>query len=70
MSQRDDPTKLSYKRTLEVSELTAYGRTEYRPENDTALFFAELVKQKNLTPKDIEHIKKLGFEVRLKGGTL
>jgi hypothetical protein len=55
---------------LEVSLVKQYGREEYRPENDTAKRFVELLGQKVLTVSDIDVIKRIGFKIYLKGGEL
>ena len=56
--------------TIEVSLIRQYGREEYRPENETARRFVELLGQKVLTKIDIERIKEIGFKIILKGGEL
>lgn len=61
---------LDEERTLMVSHVQSYGRDEYRPENASARFFCELLGQVNLSPKNIEVIKKYGMSVTLKGGRL
>jgi hypothetical protein len=53
------------KNELQVSWANAYGRHVLKPENKLALQFAELVKQKVFTAKDIERIRGLGFSVRV-----
>lgn len=41
-----------------------FGRVVIEPINDEARLFAELLGQTTLTEKNIELIKKLGFEVK------
>lgn len=52
--------------TLTVSLINYYGRETIRPECDTSRLFAELLGQKTLTRKNIELIKAIGFEIKLK----
>jgi hypothetical protein len=56
---------MSDTKELRVSWANAYGRHVLRPENRVAQLFAELLKQKTFTPKDLERIKELGFSVRV-----
>jgi hypothetical protein len=53
------------KTELLVSWANAYGRHVLKPENKLAQQFAELVKQKTFTAKDIERIKELGFSIKI-----
>ena len=55
---------------IEVSRIKQYGRDEYRPEDETAKKFTDLLGQKVLTIKDIEKIKRLGYRVLLKSGEI
>jgi hypothetical protein len=55
---------------IEVSLIRQYGREEYRPESESAVRLAELMRRKVFTLKDIELIKGLGIRVALKGGEL
>lgn len=51
---------------LEVRVERPYGIRTIYPECPVSRLFAELLKQKTLTRRDIELIKRLGFEVRVK----
>lgn len=42
------------------------GRVLYRPVNEVSKGFALLLNQKTLTALDLERIKDLGFEVRIR----
>lgn len=53
-------------RILFVSLSRPYGIETLRPECPRSQIFAELLKQKTLTRRDIEQIKRLGFDVRVK----
>lgn len=55
---------------LEVTPVSSYGKREFRPECAASRLFVELLGQKHLTERNVETIKKLGYEVRLKGGVL
>lgn len=56
--------------TIFVTPALVYNREEYRPSCEKAQMFAELLGQKNLTRKNIDLIKKMGFVVRIKETTL
>ncbi len=53
-------------RVLLVEKVVAYGRESYYPADERSLAFCELLGQKILTTKDIENIKKIGFEIKTK----
>lgn len=53
-------------KTLIVSVIEYYGRETIKPECDLSKMFAELLKQKTLTRRDIEIIKSLGYEIKQK----
>lgn len=61
---------LKNEKNLLVKEVKNYSRIEYQPENPLAARFCELLGQKNLTQKNIESLKAIGFTVELKGGSL
>lgn len=52
--------------TLTVEPVANYGRTEYRPSCEVSRMFCELLGQKGLSEKNIEVIKKMGFEFKIK----
>jgi hypothetical protein len=51
--------------TIQVTIRTVYGKDLIYPVDDKARLFVSLVGQKTLTPKHLELIKALGFEVEL-----
>jgi len=51
---------------LYVERFVYYGRETIKPACPLSRGFADLLKQKTLTPDDVERIKKLGFEVRMR----
>lgn len=53
-------------RTLIVTVAKPYGNETIIPECETSRLFAELLEQKTLTRKDVERIKKLGYEIVVK----
>lgn len=50
---------------LYVSILNWYGRETIKPVCDRAKLFVALLGQKTLTRQNVEHIKELGYEVRV-----
>lgn len=54
------------KGTLIVSVVDYFGRTTIKPECELSRLFAELLRQRTLTPDDVERIKRLGYEIRTK----
>lgn len=54
--------------TVEIKNV--YGNTTIYPVCEKAKIFASMVGQKTLTSRDIEHIKKLGFEVEVQQKTI
>lgn len=55
---------------LYVERFLYYGRETIKPACDLSRGFAVLLKQKTLTHEDVERIKALGFEVRVKESVL
>ncbi len=53
-------------KTLLVSYCMTYGREAFSPENDLALKFVQLLSQTTFSRVDLENIKKLGYEIKLK----
>lgn len=51
-------------RVLIVSVSEPYGREKIVAVNKLAKQFADLLKQKSFTRKDIERIKALGYEIK------
>lgn len=49
---------------LTVKYISRYGIETFVPLNEIAKLFCELLKQKTLTRRNIETIKKLGFEIK------
>lgn len=52
---------------LIVRHISRYGIETFIPLNELALLFCELLRQKTLTRKNIETIKRLGFEIKTEG---
>jgi hypothetical protein len=50
---------------IRVERIEYFGRITVRPLCDTAKGFAALLGQTTLTDRDVEHIKRLGYEVRV-----
>lgn len=57
-------------KTLLVTEVPAYGKKEFKPDCDLSRKFAELLRQKHLTERNVEVIKSLGFSFEVKGRVL
>lgn len=53
-----------------VSIKTVYGNETIYPICEKAKTFASMVGQKTLTLRDIEHIKRLGFEIEVQPMTI
>lgn len=53
-----------------VSIKTVYGNDTIYPICEKAKTFASMVGQKTLTLRDIEHIKRLGFEIEVQPMTI
>ena len=52
--------------TVQVRELQAYGRTLYKPANDTAREFSKLCTGRdNFSSDDLTSIEKLGFTIEV-----
>jgi hypothetical protein len=51
--------------TIQVIIKNVYGEEKVYPVCDKAKVFAELLKQTTLTYRDIQTIKKLGYEVEV-----
>lgn len=70
----DSYTHPRFERTLFVTPIEAFGRSGpeemFRPANDLAEKFADLLGQKTLTRNDIAKIRSLGYEIKLKEVTL
>lgn len=49
--------------TVIVAEQKVYNRRVFKPLNETAKLFAELVGQKNLTPENLVVIHRLGYQI-------
>jgi hypothetical protein len=52
--------------TLKVKYYQVYGNETFYPACETSELFAKLLKQKSLTRKNIEVIKKLGYTIEVK----
>lgn len=52
--------------TLYVLRFFHHGVITFRPQCETSAAFCELLKQKTLTADDIEGIKRLGYQVKIK----
>jgi hypothetical protein len=56
---------MSARRTLSVSEVTHFGRTEFRPECPESRFLAELLGRVNLTEANLERAREYGYEIKV-----
>lgn len=53
--------------TLELHEVLVYGRAVWRPSNELARRFADLLAQKSFNERDVQKLKALGYKVLLRG---
>lgn len=50
---------------IQIELKNIYGENKFYPICEKSKVFADLLEQKTLTKKDLEQIKKLGFEITL-----
>jgi hypothetical protein len=55
---------------LLVEIKSVYGNELIYPMCDRSRMFAELVGRKTLSPRQVEVIKQMGFEIEVKGRTI
>lgn len=50
-------------RSIQVAIVDKLGVIRYKPVDENAKMFAQLLRADTISPRDIEFIKKLGFKV-------
>ena len=50
---------------VEIKEKSVYGGTLLYPNNQTAIFFAELINKKTFNTRDLDIITDLGYTIKI-----